>query len=179
MIRSRAMSPVRWAQTLGGSFLRQQPFGEVHALLELTEPALHVVEPLREARDIGLGGSLPRALVRASDEPSRHNVSGRDHNDDERGADGPARNHPHAPPPARLLRGKEAPVGIEPTNRGFAVSPTVSDLDPSDPIWLRRQTVTAQHPPTQSDPVRHVFRGMFPRMFPRIAGLRKGQAVSP
>src|SRR5437867_2052437 len=101
---------VRWAQALGDSFLCQQPFGEVHTLLELAESALHVVERLREARDVGLGGILPGALVRASDEPSRHNVRGRDHNDDERGADGPVRNAPHAPPPARLLRRKEAPA---------------------------------------------------------------------
>src|SRR5881628_3419346 len=123
MIRSRAMSP--------DSSLRQQPLGKVHTLFELAEPALHVVERLREPRDVRLGGILPGALVRASDEPSRHNVRGRDHNDDERGADGPAWNHPHAPPPARLLRCEEAPVGIEPTNRGFA--------DLCLTTWLRRR----------------------------------------
>src|SRR2546422_7202598 len=100
MISRRAMSP--------DSSLRQQPLGKVHTLLELAEPVLHVVERLREARDVGLGGILSGALFRASDEPSRHNVRGRDHNDDERGADGPARNHPHGPPPcapAALRRG--------------------------------------------------------------------------
>src|SRR5881396_3681722 len=34
-------------------------------------------------------------------------------------------------PPARLLRGEEAPVGIEPTNRGFA--------DLCLTTWLRRR----------------------------------------
>src|SRR3989454_10840853 len=55
MIKSRAMSP--------DSSLRQQSLGEVHALLELAEPALHVVERLREARNVGLGESPPGALV--------------------------------------------------------------------------------------------------------------------
>src|SRR5881296_2841889 len=123
MIRSRAMSP--------DSSLRQQPLGEVHALLELAEPALHIVERLRETRNIGLGGILPGALVGASDQPPHHDLRACDHADDERGADGPARNHPHAPPPARLLRCKEAPVGIEPTNRGFA--------DLCLTTWLRRR----------------------------------------
>src|SRR5213592_701721 len=104
MIRSRAMSP--------DSSLRQQPLGEVHTLLELAEPALHIVERLREARNIGLGGILPGALFGASDQPSHHDLRACDHADDERGADGPARNHPHAPPPARLLRCKEA-QGVE------------------------------------------------------------------
>src|SRR6266576_3074522 len=123
MIKSRAMSP--------DSSLRQQSLGEVHALLELAEPALHLVERLRETRDIGLGESPPGALVRASDQPSHHDLRACDHADDERGADGPARNGPHAPPPARLLRRKEAPVGIEPTNRGFA--------DLCLTTWLRRR----------------------------------------
>src|SRR5437879_860241 len=108
MIRSRAMSLVRWAQALGDSFLRQQSLREVHALLELAEPALHVVERLREAGDVGLGGSPPGALVRASDQPSHHDLRACDHADDERGADGPAWNHPHGPPPcatAALRRG--------------------------------------------------------------------------
>src|SRR5207249_2398095 len=108
---------------------------EVHALLELAEPALHIVERLRETRNIGLGGILPGALVGASDQPPHHDLRACDHADDERGADGPARNHPHAPPPARLLRGKEAPVGIEPTNRGFA--------DLCLTTWLRRQLIAA------------------------------------
>src|SRR2546426_1775940 len=104
MIRSRAMSPVRWAQALGDSFLCQQPFGEVHTLLEFAEPALHLVERLREPRDVGLGGSLPGALVRASDQPSHHDLRACDHADDERGADGPTRNDPHGPPPLRACR---------------------------------------------------------------------------
>src|SRR5947208_13574843 len=91
MIKSRAMSP--------DSSLRQQSLGEVHALLELAEPALHVVERLREARNVGLGQSPPGALVRASDQPSHHDLRACDHADDERGADGPAWNHPHGPPP--------------------------------------------------------------------------------
>ena len=65
------------------SFLCQQPLSEVHTLLEFAEPALHLVERLREPRDVRLGGSLPSALVRASDEPSRHNLRDRDHDDDE------------------------------------------------------------------------------------------------
>src|SRR5712691_8111500 len=108
MISRRAMSLVRWAQALGGSFLCQQPFGEVHTLLELAEPVLHLVERLRETRDIELGESPPRALVRASDQPSHHDLRACDHADDERGADGPAWNHPHGPPPcatAALRRG--------------------------------------------------------------------------
>src|SRR6266568_872834 len=131
MIRSRAMSPVRWAQAVGDSFLCQQPFGEVHTLLEFAEPALHLVERLREAREVGLGRILPRALFGASDQPSHHDLRACDHADDERGADGPARNHPHAPPPPARLRCKEAPVGIEPTNRGFA--------DLCLTTWLRRR----------------------------------------
>src|SRR5436190_19156113 len=132
MIRSRAMSPVRWAQAVGDSFLCQQPFGEVHTLLEFAEPALHLVERLREGRNIRLGGSPPGALVGASDQPSHHDLRACDHADDERGADGPARNDPHGPPP---LRGEEAPVGIEPTNRGFA--------DLCLTTWLRRQLIAA------------------------------------
>src|SRR2546429_869207 len=134
MIRSRAMSPVRWAQAVGDSFLCQQPFGEVHTLLEFAEPALHLVERLREARNIRLGGSPPGALVGASDQPSHHDLRACDHADDERGADGPARNHPHAPPPARLVRCEEAPVGIEPTNRGFAAQAAASYALSSTPI---------------------------------------------
>src|SRR2546427_3076919 len=99
MIRSRAMSPVRWAQAVGDSFLCQQPFGEVHTLLEFAEPALHLVERLREGRNIRLGGSPPGALVGASDQPSHHDLRACDHADDERGADGPARNDPHGSPP--------------------------------------------------------------------------------
>src|SRR2546428_8732730 len=44
------------------------------SLLQFAEPALHVVERLREPRDVGLGGSLPGALVRASDQPSHHDL---------------------------------------------------------------------------------------------------------
>ncbi len=54
------MSPVRWAQAVGDSFLCQQPFGEVHTLLEFAEPALHLVERLREAR--GSVGVRPALL---------------------------------------------------------------------------------------------------------------------
>src|SRR6266480_627975 len=93
MIRSRAMSP--------NSSLRQEPLGKVHTLFELAEPALHVVERLRDARDVGVGESPPGALVRASDQPSHHDLRACDHADDERGADGPARNDPHGPPPLR------------------------------------------------------------------------------
>src|SRR5437762_4731794 len=96
MIRSRAMSP--------DSSLRQQPLGEVHALFELAEPALHVVERLRETRDVGVGESPPGALDRASDQPSHHDLRACDHADDERGADGPARNDPHGPPPCAAKR---------------------------------------------------------------------------
>src|SRR5438034_4939789 len=77
MISRRAMSLVRWAQALGGSFLCQQPFGEVHTLLELAEPALHVVERLRDAREVGVGESPSGALVRASDQPSQDRKSTR------------------------------------------------------------------------------------------------------
>src|SRR2546422_870148 len=96
MISRRAMSP--------DSSLRQQSLGEVHTLLDLAEPALHVVERLRETRDIGLGESPPGALVRASDQPSHHDLRACDHADDERGADGPARNDPHGPPPCAAKR---------------------------------------------------------------------------
>src|SRR6266568_3823541 len=108
MISRRAMSLVRWAQALGDSFLRQQPLGKVHTLFEFAEPALHLVERLREARDVGLGRILPGAPVRASDQPSHHDLRACDYADDERGANGPARNHPHGPPPcatAALQRG--------------------------------------------------------------------------
>src|SRR2546421_1158024 len=96
MIKSRAMSP--------DSSLRQQSLGEVHALLELAQPALHVVQRLRDARNVGLGQRPPGALVRASDQPSHHDLRACDHADAERGADGPARNDPHGPPPCAAKR---------------------------------------------------------------------------
>jgi len=45
--------------------VKEAEWGEVHTRLELAPPALHVVERLREARDIGLGGVLSGAAARA------------------------------------------------------------------------------------------------------------------